>query len=79
MIHAALEKHRIFCLFHKHDEDFVQELADKYSGGESPFNIKKVIEKKVRMFKKVEKFYLNWNENAPPNTEYENFYEKWCI
>jgi hypothetical protein len=80
LVHASLEKHGIICLLHKHDEDFVQELADKYSEGRySSSDIKKEIEKKVKMFKKVEEFYLNWNENTPPNIEYEKFYEKWSI
>jgi hypothetical protein len=79
LVHAALEKYGIICIFNKHDEDFVQELADKFSEGESPLGIKKAIEKKVKMFKKVEDFYLNWDESTPQNIEYEIFYEKWSL
>jgi len=80
LVHAALEKFGISCIFYKHDEEFVQELADKYSGGYlSSSDIKKEIIKEVKMFKKVEDFYLTWTEDTPKNIKYEKFYERWSI
>ena len=58
LVHAALEKYGVKGIFYKHDEDFVQELADHYSWHYNPDAIKNQVEEKANEIKKMEDFYI---------------------
>lgn len=77
LVHATLEKLDVLCILYKHDEDFVQELADHYCRHCSPDVIKKRIEEKVKEIRKMEDFYVQMKESDKDT--FIDLARKWCF